>query len=58
MDGDESRPLRWKFSADGVFTVKNGYNLALQWKLSMTSLGGETSNTKICKRVWGKLWKL
>lgn len=57
-EGDNRHPFKWKFSADNNFNVKSGYELALQWKISKTSYGDESSRSQICTKAWGIVWKL
>lgn len=58
ISGDERNLYKWKGSVDGTYSVRTGYALALQYKLSTTSNGGEPSNMENHKSVWSKLWKL
>lgn len=57
-EGYRDQLFRWKLSSDGYFSVRSGYHLARLWKLSTTSIGGESSNSQIHTRAWAKLWKL
>lgn len=60
IDGDRQNPMTWcwKYGSSGMFSVKEGYRFAYEWKMAVASNHGSYSDTDQTRNQWKKLWKI
>lgn len=55
---EEGGIFRWNLTSSGEYSVKSGYDIAYNWKLSVEGCRGESSNVEDMIRAWTGFCKI